>query len=118
MAPELPTARRFDPLSLSSDGLNHAQTSELGRLFHLGGAASLFGVASLDQIDKSHQKALSLLAGQLADRSPGIRRDLHLPLQPVPLLGNADNASVGRTPNQRWGLKSWEVLLACVDRAP
>ena len=73
---------------------------------------------SLDQIDKSHPKAPSMLAGQLADRSPGIRRDLHLPLQPVPLLGNADNASVGRTPNQRWGLKSWEVLLVCVDRAP
>ena len=55
MAPGLPPARRFDPLSLSSDGLNHAQTSELGRLFHLGGAAFLFaGDLGIDQVGCRH----------------------------------------------------------------
>ena len=57
---------------LVTSRVKDAQAIELGRLFHLGGAAFLFGVDTFDQIDKSHQKAPSLLAGQLADRSPGI----------------------------------------------
>jgi hypothetical protein len=45
LEPEASTLSLF-----SSDGLNHAQASELGRLFHLGGAASSFGEVLMSRV--------------------------------------------------------------------
>ena len=45
---------------LSSDGLNHAKASELGRLFHLGGAASLRKLDLLVSDQSQSQKLQSI----------------------------------------------------------